>query len=264
MESDARHWQQAAERYSTGRYMDPALALHTREVNLDLIRRWAPEVPRHRVLKTDAFADATCPPRAFSWFIEGAGQLVCYDIAPGLAAQARYNAHAVGRPDTNYVTSDARSLPFADASFDLIVSDSTLDHFHSSEEIDVALREHARVLKPGGVFIVALDNPHNITEPLFRLWLHCRRGPYFIGETLTSDALVRSLEQAGLTVTGTTAMLHYPRLITKRFLRFLRWAVPSRSDRLAHALLHAVNLLERCPTRRLTGLFIAARAVKPL
>jgi SAM-dependent methyltransferase len=194
--------------------MDPALALHTREGKLDLIRRWAPEVPRHRVLKTDAFADATCPPRAFSWFIEGAGQLVCYDIAPGLAAQARYNAHAVGRPDTNYVTSDARSLPFADASFDLIVSDSTLDHFHSSEEIDVALREHARVLKPGGVFIVALDNPHNITEPLFRLWLHCRRGPYFIGETLTSDALVRSLGSR-LTVTGTTAMLHYPRLITK-------------------------------------------------
>jgi hypothetical protein len=59
-------------------------------------------------------------------------------------------------------------------------------------------------------------------------------------------------------------MLHYPRLVTKRFLRLMRRVTPGRSDMLARKLLNALNALERCGTRNLTGLFVAARAVKPL
>lgn len=263
MQTDAAQWQYTAERYSGGRYMDPALARHTREVNLELVRRWAPPLASPRMLKTDAFADATCPARAFSWFLHDAGQLVCYDIAPGLTAQARDNAALFGRPDTVYVTADARYLPFRDDAFDLIVSDSTLDHFHTTDEITVALREHARILKHGGVMIIALDNPHNATDPLWRLWRRCRQGPYFIGKTLGRSQLVTSLEGMGLRVTDTTAMLHYPRLVTKRFLRVLRRVAPRRSEAFATRMLGLLNLLERSPSRYLTGLFIAVRAVKP-
>ncbi|MBN1152138.1 MAG: methyltransferase domain-containing protein [Dehalococcoidia bacterium] len=263
MNSDALKWQRTAEQYSGGRYMDPALAQHIRTTNLELVRHWVPPLENPRILKTDAFADATCPARAFSWFLHADGQLVCYDIAPGICAKGRSNARMFGRPDTTYVTSDARFLPFADDSFDLIVSDSTLDHFHTREEIVVALREHARVLKPGGTMIVTLDNPHNATEPLFRFWLRHHRAPYYIGETLTRSKLVQALEDTGLDVTDTTALLHYPRLITKSFLRFLRWTRSSKSDVIAVRLLDGVNTLERLPSRYLTGLFIAARAIKP-
>jgi SAM-dependent methyltransferase len=266
METDASHWQQTAERYGSGRYMDPSLAQHTREVNLELIHRWAPDIlnlPNPRILKTDAFADATCPARAFSWFIHQGGQLVCFDIAPGLALQGRSNAHTLGRPDTIYVTADARFLPFGDDVFDLIVSDSTLDHFHTVEEIDIALGELARILKPGGVMIVALDNPHNITDPLFQLWQRRGRMPYFVGKTLTRQALVASLERLGLRVTDTTAQLHYPRLVTKRALRWARRIAPHRTDRLAGRTLAAINRLERYGTKYLTGLFVVARAEKP-
>lgn len=263
METDASHWQHTAERYEGGRYMDPALARHTREVNLELIRRWAPTLKHARVLKTDAFADATCPPRAFSWFIDEARELVCFDIAPGLTKQARDNARAVGRPDTAYVTADARVLPFMNDCFDLIVSDSTLDHFHTTEEIDVALAELARVLKPGGVMIVALDNPHNITDPLFQLWQRRGRMPYYVGKTLTRQALIRSLERLDLKVTDTTAQLHYPRLVTKAALRWCRRIAPRRTDAMARWGLSAINRLERCGTRYRTGLFVVARAEKP-
>lgn len=263
MSSDADQWQHTAELYSAGRFMDPALAQHTREVNLDLIRRWAPVVDHPRILKTDAFADATCPARAFSWFIHENGQLMCFDIAPGLTQQGRSNARALGFPDAIYVTADARYLPFGYGCFDLIVSDSTLDHFHTTEEIGVALGELARVLKPGGVLIVALDNPHNVTDPLWRLWRKRGWSPYYIGKTLTRTTLVAALENLGLEVTDTTAQFHYPRKIMKWALQMTRRISPGRADAVGRRALGLLNGLERLRTRYLTGLFVAARAVKP-
>ncbi len=189
MTSDSDRWQHIAGVYERGRYMDPALARHIREVNLELIRRWAPQLERPKILKTDAFADATCPDRAFSWFIQADAQLVCVDIAPRLASLGRNNARSLGYREATYVTADVRRLPFSSDSFDLIVSDSTLDHFQSTAEIDIALGELARLLKPGGVLIVGLDNPHNATNALFRLWMACGRTPYFIGKTLTKTRL---------------------------------------------------------------------------
>ncbi len=263
MKSDAERWQHTAELYGLGRYMDPALAQHTREVSLELVRRWAPQVRNPRVLKTDAFADATCPERAFSWFISEEGQLVCFDIAPGLARQAKANAGSLGYVESAYVAADVRCLPFENDSFDLIVSDSTLDHFHTTAEIDVALRELARVLKPGGVMIVTLDNPHNVTNPLMRLWMKSGRTPYFIGKTFGKTALTQSLERIGLTVTDTTAQFHYPRYITKATLRWMRRIAPRRCSAVAMKALTAINQLEHRRIRYLTGLFVAARAEKP-
>jgi len=244
--------------------MDPALAAHTRAVNLELIQRWAPAVQHPRILKTDAFADATCPARAFSWFIREDGQLVCFDIAPGLTQQARINARSLGYPGAIYVTADARFLPFGQNSFDLIVSDSTLDHFHTTEEIDVALRELARVLKPGGVLIIALDNPHNATNPLLLLWMRHGRTPYFIGKTLTRQELSQSLERLGLRVTDTTAQFHYPRYVTKAALRVARRIAPRHTNGPAAWALTSLNRLEHSRLKYLTGLFVVARAVKPL
>jgi len=54
---------------------------------------------------------------------------------------------------------DARKLPFRDASFDVVVSGLALHNIYKREERDQALREIARVLKPGGhVAIVDIEH----------------------------------------------------------------------------------------------------------
>jgi SAM-dependent methyltransferase len=54
---------------------------------------------------------------------------------------------------------DARRLPFADASFDVVVSGLALHNIYKRDERDMALREIARVLKPGGhVAIVDIEH----------------------------------------------------------------------------------------------------------
>jgi SAM-dependent methyltransferase len=60
---------------------------------------------------------------------------------------------------------DGLKLPFRDRSFDVVYSLSSIEHFGGHEMASVAMREMARVLKPGGVACVAtelvLEGPAN-------------------------------------------------------------------------------------------------------
>ena len=55
------------------------------------------------------------------------------------------------------VVGDAHALPFADASFELVVSSDSLEHFHTPL---VALKEVHRVLTPGGMLVVWVPFMH--------------------------------------------------------------------------------------------------------
>ncbi len=50
---------------------------------------------------------------------------------------------------SRFLAADARSLPFADASFDVVCAMDVIEHV---ERADVLISEGARVLKPGGMF----------------------------------------------------------------------------------------------------------------
>lgn len=66
------------------------------------------------------------------------------------------NARAEGVSDRVTVTSgDVQQLPFNDATFDVVVSNLVLDNIHSEEGWTRAVREIARVLKPGGRVLIA-------------------------------------------------------------------------------------------------------------
>jgi ubiquinone/menaquinone biosynthesis C-methylase UbiE len=72
----------------------------------------------------------------------GVGSVTAVDVAPPLLDQAR--KLAAGLPIT-FRQADARALPFDDASFDVVVFDSTLVHVPG---VDAAIAESARVLRP--------------------------------------------------------------------------------------------------------------------
>lgn len=77
------------------------------------------------------------------------------DVSPGALARARVEADRRGL-GLRLSRADLRALPFDDGAFDAVVSVDSLAHLPSLEEVVVALRELARVTRPGGVVLVGL------------------------------------------------------------------------------------------------------------
>ena len=73
------------------------------------------------------------------------------DISPGMVTVALRNAAALGL-DVDGRVADAETVPYPDASFDLVVGHAVLHHL---PDVERALREVLRVLKPGGRFVFA-------------------------------------------------------------------------------------------------------------
>jgi ubiquinone/menaquinone biosynthesis C-methylase UbiE len=73
------------------------------------------------------------------------------DISPGMVAVAQRNAKGLGFSVEGRVA-DAESLPYPDDSFDLVVGHAVLHHI---PDVELALREVVRVLRPGGRFVFA-------------------------------------------------------------------------------------------------------------
>jgi ubiquinone/menaquinone biosynthesis C-methylase UbiE len=79
------------------------------------------------------------------------GQATCTDISPGMLAALRANAAELGL-DVQTQEVDAERLPFADASFDLVIGHAVLHHI---PDLDRAFAEFERVLAPGGSVLFA-------------------------------------------------------------------------------------------------------------
>ena len=263
----ARDWERVAVGWFLKHSPDELLAEHKKNTHLRLVARWAPQIPGVRVLKTDLFEEAFGPDQFLFDLAVGSGATIGIDLCRDIAAQARRCGAEYGVDSTAYLCSDVRRLPFRDNSIDLIISDSTLDHFGTEAEIVSALRELARVLRVGGVLIVTMDNKSNLTYPpyaVIRLWMRLGLAPYFIGRTLSPAGLRRALEGVGLEVEETTAIFHYPHPdgLVRLLERCLRRLSGGRLDNAIRKGLSLLDRLEGSRTRYLTGRYVAAKAVK--
>ena len=79
------------------------------------------------------------------------GEAHVTDISSGMVTVAERNARALGLSVEGRVA-DAETLPYDDGTFDLVVGHAVLHHI---PDVELALREALRVLKPGGRFVFA-------------------------------------------------------------------------------------------------------------
>jgi malonyl-CoA O-methyltransferase len=117
------------------------------------------------------------------------------DLAPGMCAATRRAA-----PLARVTAADAEALPFRDASFDLVVTTSTLQWL---PRVAPALEEARRVLEPGGVLCVALFGARTLFE-LREAWDEATgaRSPQ-THRFLSREELAAGLARAGLAVETT-------------------------------------------------------------
>jgi len=106
-----------------------------------------------------------------------ATRVIGADIAPSAVEHARARYAAVA--NLEFRQADCASLPFADASFDAVVSFETIEHITAQEPF---LDEVRRVLRPDGLLILSCPNKTEYTD---------RRG-------VTNEFHVRELYRAEL------------------------------------------------------------------
>ena len=212
------------------------------------------------MLKTDLF-DEVAGRGIVPMLLAKGVHLTGIDVAPAIVAEA-----ASRNQGLQAVAADVRSLPFAEASFDLVFSGSTLDHFESAGDIQAALGELSRVLRPGGTLILTLDNPANPlvwlrNGPLLGLFRRIGIVPYQVGATLGPRGVEKAVRAAGLDPIETTAVLHCPRVLAVAVAGVMQH-VRRSWQRAFMRHLDSWESLERWPTRWLTGHYVAVCATK--
>ena len=254
-------WDQLGSRETPSWYLDRLVALQKRDQHQNLIRRWTRGVLPRSILKTDVFEEAHGSDQVLFDLFDEPIFTVGMDVAFATAARARRRCSSAG---IHFLAADVRRLPLGDGAIDLVISPSTLDHFDTAEEFETSLRELARVIAPGGALIITLDNAYNPTYYPLRWVSRLRSSPFPLGYTPTLGGLEALLAHLGLEVTRREYLIHNPRLFSSAIFVALRRLLGSWADRPIAGLLWLFALLDRLPSRWITGCFVAVRAEKPI
>jgi SAM-dependent methyltransferase len=90
----------------------------------------------------------------------------------------------------NFAQADAARLPFRDHSFNVVISNHSLEHFDNLEH---SLQEIGRVVKPDGSLYVAVPDASTISDRLYR-WL--ARGGGHVNAFRSAPELAAKIERA--------------------------------------------------------------------
>jgi SAM-dependent methyltransferase len=256
----SHYWNTVAEAWQE-KHPQKLWRIHADMVNIALFNRWLPDEQVELLLKTDSF-DEACSTGLYPLLASHAKTVVGMDVSMLTLHAARSRSDGL-----QVAAADARHLPFANETFDVIISDSTLDHFESLDGIVVSLHEFHRVLRAGEPLLITLDNLANPIIALrnalpFRLLNRLGIVPYYVGSTLGPRRLCHILEQVGFEVIEVSAIMHCPRVLAVAMANILeKFATDKIQKKFLHLLL-AFEHLSKWPTRFLTGYFVAAKALK--
>jgi SAM-dependent methyltransferase len=204
-----------------------------------------------RILKTDLWDEARNT-RILWWAAQQGADVHGIDISLPIARDARRESPGAGHT----IVADCRCMPYAAGSFDAVYSMGTIEHF---DESDLAVREMARVLKPGGVAVVGVPNRLDpfLRPVLVRALSAFGLYAYGFEKSYTRRGLRQLMTACGFRVIHETAILFIPGWI--RMLDLACHTAWPRLTPLSSALVKPFVMLDRyCPPLRRHGYLIVA------
>ena len=142
----------------------PVYDAMNRVMTAGLDRRWRRSTAEATVRPGDRVLDACCGTGDLAIACARiGGEVTGLDFSERMLERARRKAPAI-----DWVRGDLLALPFADETFD----SATIGFgIRNVEDIELALRELRRVLRPGGrLGILEITRPRGMLAPFYRLW----------------------------------------------------------------------------------------------
>lgn len=254
MDGCAAYWDRVG-RTRERHHLERRVAEYKGLEHVRLIEAWSGARDLGAVLKTDAYEEAYGPDTFVPWLLSRSKSVSVADVSKTITAKAKKAVPA------DYSCADVTALPYADGSFDLVVSNSTLDHLAESD-VTAALSELNRVMRAGGILILTLDNAHN---PLYLLGYHIGKSSGFAGHRQEKCYLEREvrplLGAAGFSVSEVRSIVHLPtpfNLVAKA----LSSISPGLADPPIRMGIRFFSMFGMGGRNRHTGWFLAFRCVK--
>ena len=130
-----------------------------------------------------------------------AKEVVAFDLTPEMLEKARQRCKEARVSNLRFELGRAEELPFADRSFDAVVTRLTFHHFPEPQR---PMEEMVRVTRPTGKIIVAdIVSSENADEAALHNALEILRDPSHL-QMLSANRLLGLIAAAGLRVTATS------------------------------------------------------------
>lgn len=257
---DSDYWDSVSEKIKDY-HLEENVAFYKQREYIELIRNWSCGLEGKKILKTDLYEEAFGADQLLFWLIKKNAKIYGMDISFKITNKAKMNARIHSVYFKNSIVADVRSCSFRDESFDLIISNSTLDNLPACD-VSEALSEFKRILKSTGILILTLDNAHN---PLYL-------AGYYLGKLLNANKYYQDhcytvkrtkflVEQSNFFVQDVTAIVHIP----TPFNRLAILLKKSNSVFMENLVKYCITLFAKLGKRKtkfLTGWFIALKLTK--
>jgi demethylmenaquinone methyltransferase/2-methoxy-6-polyprenyl-1,4-benzoquinol methylase len=195
----------------------PVYDAMNRVMTAGLDQRWRKATVREAVRPGDHVLDACCGTGdlAVAASAAGAGHVIGIDFSERMLERARRKA-----PGLEWKQADVLALPFEDASFDSAVVGFGV---RNVEDLEGALKELRRVLRPGGrLGILEITTPRGPLAPFYKLWFD--RVVPLLGRLLPGGAAYTYLPASVRRFPGPEALAELLRSCGFGAVRFRRFA----------------------------------------
>ena len=196
----SKYWDLIAKK-TKSHHLEKNIAEYKRREHIQLIKKWA--VTKNKtILKTDLYEEMFRTDSFMDWLQIESRKVYGIDISSQVVAIAKTNY-----PSGIFQRCNVTKLCFKNDFFDLIISNSTLDHL-KEDDVRKALKEMTRVLKPTGTIILTLDNKENKNYYFFYQIRKLFFKSYYQDKCYSLNEVKKLTDDKGLIIKDVTSIVH--------------------------------------------------------